>query len=307
MHSNHPHLGVIEPMDARQRMTFNVDVNFLDSQEVLSIPAKSRHAAILLWLKVGCWSRRKNTDGHVSGDELRELEANPNLVRLLIRSTLWKLDPATPPDAVNRLQDATRRFAGVLVPSIIVANWQKWQITSGDIERTRAGDRKRQRRARNAAKTTVTGTDADASRRDNGVTANNGHGVTPTDQLTTSQRDTDARHGVTLSSSNREYSGKELTQVPQAVADALPFLDHCSEHRYTEHPPKCGACRETREQNERVANDRANVEAVKAVDARLRSKQRRADCWDCDDEGWMYGDDGLVMDPACRCTHPEVP
>lgn len=296
-------------MDARLRLTFNVDVNFLDSQEVLSIPVKSRDAAVLLWLKVGCWSRRKNTDGHVSGAELKEMEANPNLVRLLIRSTLWELDPATPPDAVERLNTATRRYSGALVPSIIVANWPKWQITSDDIERIRKADRKRQQRARNAVKTAATSTGADTSRRDTGVTANNGHGVTSADQLIVSRRDMDARHAVTLSSSNREYSGKELTQEPQAVDTApLPcFPDHCQKHRHDPDPPSCGGCRRTREENQHDADATAHLEVVAAANVRQREMRRRRDCWDCDDEGWLFGEDGLVIDPACRCTHPGVP
>lgn len=298
-------------MDARQRMTFNVDVNFLDSPEVLSIPAKSRDAAVLLWLRVGCWSRRKNTDGHVSSDELRDLKARPNLVRLLIRSTLWQYDPAVPEDVRSDFELISKRFPQRFAPSIIVSNWSKWQMTADDIERIRKGDRTRKQRARDAAKAAATGADGEPSRRDTTV-ADNGHNGHVTRDID------DPANLVTagLASTSRRDSKKVVTEGSSvrssgavgSVPDAAPsFLDHCDEHRHDPDPPKCPKCRRTREQNTAAAERAAAVEAVKLVDARLRENARRAACLDCDEHGWLYGDDQLVLDPACRCTHPDIP
>lgn len=286
-------------MAERRPAGFNVDLGFSDSKEVMSIPARYRAAAVGVWTLCGSWAAFKMTDGHVPPDVLKANGCTPTLRRWLITSTLW-----APADDGG----------------IWFTNWPKWQRTRAEIEEYRRAERDRKRRSR--------GGHADGTR-----TPRNGHAPDHADAADAPRNDdyapmTGENHSLSgwtsaglaqpVRPEPRNLSPKPFSQelskglslVPQAVADATLqcFPDHCSKHRHDPDPPPCGACRQVREQNRAAAERRAAVEAVKAVDAKARERQRRADCWDCDDYGQieLYGDDGESIGVR-NCHHPDVP
>lgn len=109
---------------------FFVDDAFHDSKEVMSIPARSRNAAIGLWTRCGAWSAANLTDGLIPADVLRAHAGRSAhaLVEHLVESTLWE-----------REEGGAVRFR----------NWSKWQRTARQVRvyREKQAEKKRQQRA----------------------------------------------------------------------------------------------------------------------------------------------------------------
>ncbi|WP_018599659.1 hypothetical protein [Mycobacterium sp. 155] len=109
-------------------------------------------------------------------------------------------------------------------------------------------------------------------------------------------------------------------EVVEPLSDPEPPLE-CQTHRrwaIDRKRPSCHTCGNVRRANQ-AAHDEwrmrqlrsqfgADVAAEAARDREHRAAelQRRRDCPDCDDAGWLLGDDGLPTDDAIRCTHPHL-
>ena len=114
---------------------FFVDDAFDTSKEVMSIPARSRNAAVGLWVRCGAWSAANLTDGLVPADVVRSYagRATTSLVGHLVESTLWEHGDGE---------------------SVQFRNWAKWQRTAVQVReyRERQAEKKRQLRAQSATK-----------------------------------------------------------------------------------------------------------------------------------------------------------
>ncbi|WP_292975000.1 hypothetical protein [Mycobacterium sp.] len=130
---------------------FNVDLDFYDSPEVMSIPRKIRAAAIGVWTLAGSYSAKKLTDGYVPADKLRELGCTPT-----VRAALM----ATRPEPLW--------VDGDHVGDIRFTRWTKWQRTSGEVKAYREAEAERKRKAREAAKGWPSSGDSELSGRTNG-------------------------------------------------------------------------------------------------------------------------------------------
>jgi hypothetical protein len=127
---------------------FNVDLEFYDSPEVLSIPRKIRAAAIGVWTLAGSFSAKRLSDGHVSAEKLRELGCTA-----VIRAALMATEPE--PLWVD----------GDHVGDIRFTRWTKWQRTSGEVKAYREAEAERKRKAREAARNATTSEDVETSGR----------------------------------------------------------------------------------------------------------------------------------------------
>lgn len=101
---------------------FRVDDQFYGSKEVMAIPSDQRSAAVGLWCLAGAWSAAHLTDGHIPEYMLETFGGSPDLALLLVRpARLW-----------------TRKRDGY-----VFRNWEKWQITRQEVEKTRQAERDR--------------------------------------------------------------------------------------------------------------------------------------------------------------------
>jgi hypothetical protein len=127
---------------------FNVDLDFYDSPEVMSIPRKIRAAAVGVWTLAGSYSAKKLTDGYVSAEKLRELGCTPTIRAALI---------ATRPEPLW--------VDGDHVGDIQFTRWTKWQRTSGEVKAYREAEAERKRRARESTRNASTSDDEEMSER----------------------------------------------------------------------------------------------------------------------------------------------
>lgn len=101
---------------------FRVDDQFYGSKEVMAIPAEHRAAAVGMWTLAGAWSSAHLTDGFVPTYMLETFGGTAELAALLVRpARLW-----------------TRKRDG-----FVFRNWEKWQITRQEVEKTRQAERDR--------------------------------------------------------------------------------------------------------------------------------------------------------------------
>lgn len=135
-------------MADRRPPGFNVDLDFYDSEEVLSIPRRIRAAAIGIWTLAGSYSARKLTDGHVSAEKLKDLGCTD-----AIRDALM----ATKPEPLW--------VAGAHVGAIQFTRWTKWQRTYAEVKAYRDADAERKRKARESLRDTSTSNNDEMSAR----------------------------------------------------------------------------------------------------------------------------------------------
>lgn len=136
---------------------FVVDSSFHTSDEVLSIPARYRHAAIGVWTLCGAWSVDNQRDGFVPAHALELLGVTPLLVQVLIDATLW--ESAAPDDTdVSRVVPVsrTRRVRDTHAHGVNFRNWGKWQKTKAQWEAGNKANANRQKRHRERLRNAVT-------------------------------------------------------------------------------------------------------------------------------------------------------
>jgi hypothetical protein len=101
---------------------FKVDDKFHSSKEVLLIPSENRHEAIGLWTLTGAWSADHLTDGFIADYVLEAMGGRREIANLLVRpAKLWA-----------RKRDGFQ-----------FRNWERWQITRAEVEKTRQAERDR--------------------------------------------------------------------------------------------------------------------------------------------------------------------
>ena len=101
---------------------FKVDDKFHGSKEVLLIPQENRFEAIGIWTITGAYSADHLTDGFIADYVLEAMGIRRDIAMLLVRpAKLW-----------------TRKRDGFQF-----RNWEKWQITRAEVEKTRQAERDR--------------------------------------------------------------------------------------------------------------------------------------------------------------------
>lgn len=78
-----------------------------------------------------------------------------------------------------------------------------------------------------------------------------------------------------------------------------PFGPRCRLHVNHPDPPNCRGCRTARETAAAAKLDAEVRRATEHVQTQTAIEQ----CSDCDEYGWLLGDDRRVVDPARRCAH----
>ena len=111
---------------------FKVDDGFHSSRKVLSIPRRSRLAAIGAWTIAGSWCADELTDGHVPEYMISEWGFPASIPDALVDSGLWE-----------------RERGGYAF-----RNWAEYQPSKADVdaERTASRERMRELRARRKQK-----------------------------------------------------------------------------------------------------------------------------------------------------------
>jgi hypothetical protein len=248
-------------MVERRPPGFNVDLDFADSKEVMSIPRRHRLAAVGLWTLCGTWSAKKLQDGYVSAEVLKMYGATRPVVESLIASTLWK-----PADA----------------GAVWFTNWPRWQRTRDEVASYRQSEAARKKAARDAAKNTATSGEGETSAR------------------TSAGRPQDVRAEAgdpSTKTENRELRevklGGEVTSVGAGVDEPPPRT--CPRHPDGTEIP-CGACANAR----RKHDDWQNSRSLAAVNDRQAELDARKNCPDCDDAGWTLDSDETIGLVRCH-------
>ncbi|AHY84253.1 hypothetical protein SEA_EVANESCE_68 [Mycobacterium phage Evanesce] len=139
---------------------FVVDSSFHSSDEVLSIPARYRHAAVGVWTLCGAWSVDNQRDGFVPAHALELLGVTPLLVGVLIEATLWETVPSDVTDTTrNTPVSRTRRVRDMYAHGVRFRNWGKWQKTKAQWEAGNRANAERQKRHRERKSNAVSNAD----------------------------------------------------------------------------------------------------------------------------------------------------
>lgn len=139
-------------MAERRPPGFNVDLEFYDSDEVLSIPRKIRASAVGVWTLAGSYSAKKLSDGLVSAEVLKQLGCTP-AIRAALMATA-KAD-GTPSPLWIDAGDGAIRFD----------KWSKWQRTQAEVTAYRDRDAARKRDSRKGTADPSTSGDSKMSAR----------------------------------------------------------------------------------------------------------------------------------------------
>lgn len=78
-----------------------------------------------------------------------------------------------------------------------------------------------------------------------------------------------------------------------------PPTNRCPRHIHHADPPSCRACGDARLAREAWDAEQQRIER----DQRRTNERRLRDCPECDEAGWVLGEDGKPVDPALRCDH----
>lgn len=317
-------------MAERRPPGFNVDLGFYDSDEVLSIPRKTRAAAIGVWTLCGSYSANKLTDGYVSAEALKDRGCTPAIRAALLATT--KADGSPSPLWIDAGAGAIQ-FTG----------WPKWQRTAAEVKAFRSAEAERKRTAREAKKTgrgrqvdatcapdaahvdatyapgeahvpgDMTDTSPGHDSTGNSVSSRNGKtsgrtsaGQTPPvrpedgDPKTETETETktEKRTGVTNGVSVQTVGGQE-PHTPSKFCDKHP-------HGYR---GRCGDCGNARTAfREWQAAQDVHEQTVAASQRAARQSERDATlaCPDCDPNGFCYADPDDPESPVIRCTHPNL-
>lgn len=105
---------------------FKVDDGLHSSRKFLSIPKRSRFAAVGLWTVAGSWCADELTDGHVPDYMIEVWGPPPSAIESLVNAGLWE-----------------RESAGYLF-----CNWLEYQPSKRDVDADRAASRERMRELR---------------------------------------------------------------------------------------------------------------------------------------------------------------
>lgn len=139
-------------MAERRPPGFNVDLGFYDSAEVLSIPRRTRAAAIGVWALAGAYSANKLQDGFVDAETLKTLGCT-DAIRAALMSTLGAHGEPSP-----LWVEADRG-------GVQFTRWTKWQRTRAEVKAYRDAEAARKQRSRKAAKQAATSDDSEMSGR----------------------------------------------------------------------------------------------------------------------------------------------
>lgn len=118
---------------------FKVDDGLHSSRKFLSIPKRSRFAAVGLWTIAGSWCADELTDGHVPDYMLEAWGAPPSAPQSLVDAGLWE-----------------RESSGYLF-----CNWLEYQPRKADVDAERDASRERMRELRARRKQKKPQNDAD--------------------------------------------------------------------------------------------------------------------------------------------------
>ena len=105
---------------------FKVDDGFHSSRKVLSIPRRTRLAAVGAWALAGAWCADELTDGHIPDYMISEWGFPASVVTALVDSGLWE-----------------RERGG-----LAFCNWSEYQPSKADVDAERTASRERMRELR---------------------------------------------------------------------------------------------------------------------------------------------------------------
>lgn len=114
---------------------FKVDDGLHSSKKFLSIPKRTRFAAIGLWTIAGSWCADQLTDGHVPDYMIREWGPPPSAAEALVDAGFWERE--------------TDGYA--------FRNWLEYQPSRADVDADRDASRERMRRIRAAKRARISG------------------------------------------------------------------------------------------------------------------------------------------------------
>lgn len=114
---------------------FKVDDGLHSSKKFLSIPKRTRFAAIGLWTIAGSWCADQLTDGHVPDYMIREWGPPPSAAEALVDAGFWERE--------------TGGYA--------FRNWLEYQPSRADVDADRDASRERMRRLRAAKRSRISG------------------------------------------------------------------------------------------------------------------------------------------------------
>lgn len=195
---------------------FVVDSSFHTSDEVLSIPARYRHAAVGVWTLCGAWSVDNQRDGFLPAHALETLGVTPLLVAVLIESTLWEAVPGDDTD-VSRNVSGTRprRVRDAYANGVRFRNWGKWQRTKEQWAAGNKANAERQRRHRERQNNGVTSQPAaPESPPHSNVSKPTGNGVSNASSVVEESRDTYLRSEVSAPNVGRERDAERDISPP---------------------------------------------------------------------------------------------
>lgn len=262
-------------MAERRPPGFNVDLDFADSDEVLSIPRRHRASAIGVWTLCGTWSAKKLRDGYVPAEILKAYGATHAIIEALIASTLWK---------------------NADVGAIWFTNWPRWQRTRAEVTAYRQSEAKRKQDARSAAKDAQNSGDREMSAR---TTIGTSQDVRPEDGDPSTE---------CVSTSSSEVTSSVCSPVGSNGVQHTRPSEHCPNHPHgtTDRCGDCGNHRRAAKAWDERRGAEAGAEAAATATARASEVARRDRCPACDPEGWLLDMWGEPTDPAIRCQHPGV-
>lgn len=105
---------------------FKVDDGFHSSRKVLSIPRRTRLAAVGAWALAGAWCADELTDGRIPDYMISEWGFPPSVVDALVTSGLWEREHG----------------------SLAFCNWAEYQPSKADVDAEREASRERMRELR---------------------------------------------------------------------------------------------------------------------------------------------------------------
>jgi hypothetical protein len=273
-------------MEADCLMTwFKVDDGFWRSTKVRKIGSKYRLAACGLWTLAGDWSADNLTDGFVPWEVLEEWgDTDHAYGDRLIAVGLW--------EAAEHEDETGIQFH----------DWADWQPTREKVLERRKTDAARRAKWRADQKAATQQDSQRESRRD--TEDDSQRESWQASQMPDPTRPDPTRPDPSLRGG---YVGGDRSET-DARANSTPpppgNRPRCQQHRHLaddDPGPPCIPCRDVR-----LAAESAPSQHEIAIRRQAEARAARDACADCDDGGWLFGDDGTPIEPLTRCDHRSV-
>lgn len=238
---------------------FKVDTALWRSRKVRKLGERDKLASAGLWTLAGTWSSDNLSDGFVPWDVIEDWDPKHRYAFRLVEVGLWDKAQHDDEDGIQ------------------FHDWQDYQPTAEQVKAERAAGAERQRKLREARRT---------SGSSNGVTGT----VTP--NATNGERPTPPTRPDPTRTSSGDFGGGSLE--PAGRENRPP--ERCSKHTNDLDAPPCGACANAR----RLAEAWDADEPRRARDERLTIRACRL----CDADGWRLTPGTRVpASPYARCDH----